>query len=130
MKYAVIFIFLSFVGMAVFGFSGLSPDSEHGRANCIAMAVNQAACPESIGIFAFSAFHTSAFKKFSTAVFAALALILICLTVSALSPDSFFKKPIFSAYGFISNSSSFARTGNLLRWLALHEASPHLIKDA
>ncbi|MBI2003724.1 MAG: hypothetical protein HYS78_01980 [Parcubacteria group bacterium] len=126
MKYAAIALFIGFIGMAVFGFSGMLPDSEHGRANCIAMAVNQAACPESIGIFAFSAFHTSAFKKFSTAVFASF-LILIFLTALALSPDSVFKKPVFGAYGFVSNFSSFTRTDNFLKWLSFHEASPHLI---
>lgn len=130
MKYLAFFIFLSFVGMAVFGFAGMASDIGEGHANCIAMTVNQTTCPESSGIFAFFTFHASAFKKFSTAAFVALALISICLMVLALSPDSVFKKPVFSAYSLISNSSFFARTDDLLKWFSLHEANPHLIKGA
>lgn len=128
MKYLAFFIFLSFVGMAVFGFAGMISGEEHGQINCVAMIVNQTACPESGGIFAFFTFHASAFKKFSTAAFVTLVLISICLMVLALSPDSVFKKPVFSAYDFISNSSFFAKTDDLLKWFSLHEASPHLIK--
>lgn len=130
MKRLAFFIFLSFVGMAVFGFAGMTSGEEHGQINCIAMIINQTTCPESGGIFAFFTFHASAFKKFSTAAFVALALILVCLMGLALSPDSVFKKPIFSAYGFTSNSSFFTKTDNLLKWFSLHEASPHLIKGA
>lgn len=127
MKYLAIFIFLSFVGMAIFGFAGMTFDLGHGHASCIAVRANGTACPESGGIFAFSAFHLSAFKKFSTAVFAAIVLLFAFVMFRVLAVSSVFPAPIFNLSALAFERLPAGRTIQLTHWLSLHENSPALI---
>lgn len=125
MKYLAIFIFLSFIGLAVFGFIGMAPDLERGHANCIAVAINgPATCPESNEFLAFSAFHLSALKKFSNAILTVFVLFLSFWLLASLFADSFFPSPSFIKFSFPSKDFSFFGSTRLLSWLSLHEASP------
>lgn len=128
MKYPATFIFISFIGMAVFGFTGMATGLESGHANCIALAVNQTTCPESAEIFAFSSFHSSAFKKFSTAFLVAVFLSALFLLFTLLARNFGFRNAVFSISSLNLEEPAFFKKEKLQSWLSLHEASPHLIK--
>ena len=127
MKYLAILISLGFIGMAVFGFVGMAADLGYGHTSCIAVIVNQTNCPESAGTLAFSAFHTSALKKFSTAVFTLTFLFLTIGLFAVLAENSIFPGPLFNFAGIIAEEFFVKKPNRLISWLSLHEASPQLI---
>ena len=72
MKFALTsLLVISFFGLAVLGFAGMGMAGEHGRADCVATAVQGTFCPEAPGTVGFINFHANAARFFSTAVFGA-----------------------------------------------------------
>jgi hypothetical protein len=116
-------VLASFIGIGVFGFVSIHFDGGH-AVRCIASAVNgqSAPCPE-VNPFAYAAFHTEALKKFSSAVFAALALVVLFVFAwSILGMISGLSVPLAYARRQETDDSfsdHFRRVAT--HWLALHE---------
>ncbi len=125
MKYLVLLVSLSFIGMAVFGFAGMASDMEDGHASCIAIALKGNNCPE--GQFAFSIFHIEALKTFSIAVFAAMVLFSAVGLFDLFSAVPILPDRLNSPLDFIFEKNYSVRDRRIMRWFSLHEASPHLI---
>lgn len=62
-----IFVIISFIGIAVFGFAAMNHNSEHGAVGCIAAAVKAIDCKDGANAFNLALFHLDAFKDFSNA---------------------------------------------------------------
>lgn len=133
MKRLTIFICLSFIGLAVFGFIGMNHGSGHGYNGCIAVMAKGVSCPEETNSLSFLNFHVNAFKSFSTAVFGgnALAALLFLaglglLIGSRVAADIFSAPPRlieYSRYKHFLESFSPPRQKEF-HWLALRENSP------
>lgn len=126
MKYLTGFVFIGFIGMAIFGFMGMISDLEHGHESCIAVAVKGIDCPESNPI-AFSSFHIGALKTFSAVIFGTAILILATGLLNSLIVDSFLLNPFSNLLGFVFKEDFYNENNQLISWLSLHEASPHLV---
>lgn len=126
-RFAVLFIVISFVAIAVFGVFMMS---DHAR--CLGSFSEGIPCPKE-SPWAFIAFHLSAFRGFSTAVFqSSLSLAAVALFLAAFS--LFLAQSLFFAvrlFHFLSRElwriflgARFFANRNAIRWLALHELSP------
>src|SRR3989338_1502437 len=133
-KGAVIFIILSFTGLAVFGFLGMGAhEMEHGGINgCLAALQREIGCPAPASPLEFATFHLSAFKIFSSANMGTAVLLSMMLATSTLFLASFSKiyKPKLiaipateSAFITYPRSYEFHSPNELkfIRWFALHE---------
>lgn len=125
MKYLTLLIFLSFIGMAVFGFAGMVFDLSHGHSSCIAIALKGNECPENP--FAFSVFHIEALKTFSIAVLAAMAVFLTIGLFNLFSVIPVLPAKPSNSLSFIFEKGFTDRDRRLIRWFSLHENSPSLI---
>ncbi|MBI2674130.1 MAG: hypothetical protein HYX22_00095 [Candidatus Yanofskybacteria bacterium] len=130
----ILFLILSFTGLAVFGFLGMgSHEMEHGGINgCLAALQRETGCPAPASPFEFAVFHLSAFKIFSSANMGAAILLSMMLAILTLFLASLFQ--IFepklsvipateSAFIGYPRSYEFHSPNELrfIRWLALHE---------
>jgi len=133
-KKASVFIILSFIGLAVFGFLGMgSHEIGHDVTNgCLAALQRETGCPVPASPLEFATFHLSAFKIFSSANMGTAVLLSMMLATSTLFLASFSKiyKPKLIAIpatesAFITYPRSYEfHTPNelkFIRWFALHE---------
>ncbi|HXK41052.1 MAG TPA: hypothetical protein VJ046_03075 [Candidatus Paceibacterota bacterium] len=133
-KGAVIFIILSFTGLAVFGFLGMGAhEMEHGGINgCLAALQREIGCPAPASPFEFATFHLSAFKIFSSANMGTAVLLSTVLTTLMLFLASLLKiyEPKLIAIpatesAFITYPRSYEfHTPNelkFIRWLVLYK---------
>jgi len=122
-------LILGVAAVSLLGFLFMAP--RNGHANCIAVTLNGAACPEQDNL-GFINFHLNAFKKISLAVLGATALAallafsLAILAVSLLNAPSASRRFAFSAKRFarLSELAGYNRRSQTAGWLALHENSP------
>ncbi|MEK9154816.1 MAG: hypothetical protein AAB596_02000 [Patescibacteria group bacterium] len=131
----IIFLILSFVGIAVFGAFAMGHES--GAHNgCVAVTAQGIDCPKENGVFSFIAFHFDAFRSFSTAVFGENLLasfltlvlviggaslgILLGNLVSLVFPQLNFSYSRYRRREFFNSLSK----REFIYWLALHENSP------
>ncbi|KKW19989.1 MAG: hypothetical protein UY63_C0003G0002 [Parcubacteria group bacterium GW2011_GWA2_51_10] len=118
---------ISFLAVALFGFSDAHLGMQSHGSDCVAATVLSADCPRGGSLFASFAFHMDAFKDFTAATASSAALLLFALAFalvlvfvgSSLSPPQFKDRIFYSLYAF-----NRSRDRWLLRWLALHENSP------
>lgn len=78
-----IFLIVSFLSVAVFGFLGMGMSS-HDHTGCIATAVQGGACPEALGAAGFINFHFNAARFFSTAVLVVSVLAIFLVLASGV----------------------------------------------
>ncbi len=120
MKFAVAsLVMLSFVAIAVFGFTAMHPGENNGFVGCIDAETSGIAC-------IFSTFHAAAFKNFSTAIFLFFGFLFFTMVLywmrsrrnaeTKTRPFSFWKK--------IFESFTSPLEQKITRWLALREHSP------
>ena len=132
----VIFMVLSFIGMAVFGFLAMGDHGPgHDLGSCIAALRGEADCSAFGGLIGFASFHLNAFKVFSSANFSTTTAMVLAFFIVAfvfytasagrLLNFGFLKNTSFSAiaysvgYGFYTQLEQ-----NFKNWFALHENSP------
>ena len=130
----VMFLALSFIGVAVFGVFIMSHDNGHDHGgSCIAATVQGTDCPIQNTSLDYLTFHLNAFKSFSTAAFGenllasllALVFLVAGTGLGMLSRDLAPPRlsPAYSPYRqweLLNSSPKY----KLTRWLALHENSP------
>jgi len=126
-------LLVSFVGVAVFGFSGIHySDSQNHGGGCVFAASQGVDCPTQGSSVGYLTFHLDAFKGFSTAIFGESVMSLLLLVLASLFfigrvcfVHSLFWPPKFALYRYRSKGSfPLPQTQELTRWLALHENSP------
>ena len=128
-----IFITVTFIGMAVFGFLAMGDHGpEHNLGGCIAALRGETNCSALGGLVSFASFHLNAFKVFSSANFSAttamgLMLFLIALSASAILAERLFSFEIFrrkqvaiSAYSYDSDFYKSLET-SFRSWFAMRE---------
>ena len=128
-----IVLLIGFVGVAVFGFAGVSHGASDAHDSGCIMALAQGAdCPTEERAADFLAFHLGTFKSFSTAIFgepalaSLLTLILLAafIAAAALASDA---TPSRSVAHFRHRWREFlcaVKQRRLLFWLSLREHSP------
>jgi hypothetical protein len=130
-RVATIYIVISFVSVAVFGFLGISFMNDH-HAACIVSTSSGAACPGDSPI-SFINFHLNALKNFSTAVFSGnlfagllfLALALLFVRLGWLTASSSARAVAIPRYfGQPIDRFSAPLKFQLVSWLSLLEFSP------
>ncbi len=129
MKYTATLLFLSFIGIAVFGFVLMNHSMMRGE-NCIVSAVMGNPCPTNQGSFALH--HLAALAVFSnslpSAIFNVSPLIVLSFALALLaffrirSPYS--RPPSFASALRRRNVRYRSHTPRFMRWLALFEHSP------
>lgn len=124
-KMTAILIAVSFLGMALFGFSGMHMAQEGpGHAGCAAAVLNGTECPHDNDLFSFVVFHIKAFKSFSVAtpgwffVAAVLILVIYRTPIPLCASNHVSKRVRQSRLLFISSRQKF------IRRLSLYENSP------
>ena len=130
----IIFLILSFLGIAVFGFLAINHGNEHEHTGCIVTTAKGVDCPFSANTFLFAVFHLDTLKSFSTATFNYNyfnSIILLTLLVLLLGWISHFRTKsdlltLASAQYRLSKKEFYFSPfqQNLIGWLALHENSP------
>ena len=131
-----ILLFVSFIGIAMFGIFAMSHnDMRDHDGGCFAAITKGIDCPQTINPVAFAFFHLNIFKDFSLAVFNynTAATILFALTLFFLAGFLVSSPPIFSFTRY--NSFRFwlkhcfisSRSKKLVHWLVLHENSPTIL---
>jgi Na+/H+-translocating membrane pyrophosphatase len=128
-----LYMLLSFVGMAGFGFLAMSPQGDmHG---CIAALTRGGECPAGSDNFASVAFHAGAIKGFSTATAATgflvtLLLFVVLSAVFAHTNEENAAVPFAAAYSqYKQEVRVFASAlwQRVQRWFSLHENSPAVL---
>jgi hypothetical protein len=123
------FLIVSFVAIAVFGFTAMNHEHQVG---CLAEAASGQSMPcpahDAVG---FLEFHLNAFKAFSLAIFGKIVDILIILALALVSIPLrrflFFLASVFLAVRRrIREKISFYKE-QLIRWLCLFELSPSFL---
>src|SRR3989338_5354538 len=127
-----IYIILSFVALAVFGFTAMGHEGS-AHAGCVAAASQSADCPGETGALEFAAFHLRAFRSFSSVDVSTNVLTVFFLAVFfELARELFgsqarkhLLRSLAPAAFSIYRDQSFAPPVELTlwRWLALHENS-------
>lgn len=124
-----IFLIISFVGVAVFGFTSMIFGVEQGM-GCIASTLGGSAFCQH-GAINFVIFHLDFFKFFSTAVLIIILIALLAGIVFSILPpalDDEEESDIFFS-GIILRSSNHLKN-QLIHWLAIHINSPVFIAAA
>ncbi len=130
-RFGVLFLVISFVAVAVFGVFAMS---DHTR--CLGSFSEGIPCPKE-SPWAFIAFHLSAFRGFSTAVFQSSLLLDAAALFFAVFLLFLVRSLFFSArlYRLLSRESEriflgarFFANRNTIRWTALHELSPTVFR--
>ncbi len=128
-----IVLLIGFVGVAVFGFAGVSHGASDAHDSGCIMALAQGAdCPTEERAADFLAFHLGTFKSFSTAIFgepvlaSLTALILLVLGFAAFELRADAVHPRLAAYARYRwrQFLDLAEKRKLLFWLARCEHSP------
>ena len=126
MKYFIVFLLISFVGLAVFGAFGLHLGMQNHDGGCIAADVKGVDCPKQNSLLAYITFHLDAYKDFSLASLS--NIISVLLLALALVIFGFLLKPPKLAF-FRARLRNFSprerREQKFSRWLSLHENSPN-----
>ena len=132
--YIVTILIISFMGVAALGAMFMMPHGDHGEeVACIASLAKGNMCPKG-DVFASLAFHVSAFKNFSTAVFAGSSLIFLLASIALLifTSIAIFRllavpKTVLNfntRYRYLFDFISIPPKQEFLRWFSLHENSP------
>ncbi|MDO8474288.1 MAG: hypothetical protein Q7S62_01990 [bacterium] len=128
-----LYMLLSFVGMAGFGFLAMSPQGDmHG---CVAALTRGGECPVGSDSFASLTFHAGAIKGFSTAtVNAGFLAIFFLFAISVLAfvhrNDESVAKPFLVSYSRYKQEVRFFASPlaqRIQRWFSLHENSPAVL---
>ena len=128
-----LYMLLSFVGMAGFGFLAMSPQGDmHG---CIAALTRGGECPAASDNFASLTFHAGAIKGFSTATvnagfLAAFFLFAISLVAFVQRKDENAAVPFLASYSrYKQEVRVFASplVQRIQRWFSLHENSTSVL---
>lgn len=131
----IIFLTFSLVGIAVFGFLGMSHSGGENHQNgCIAAISDGIDCPQTAGVLNTVDFHVGAFKNFSNAVFGEsflITLLLLALFLFVIELGSLFGNfLVFPELNRILQRSHLYKSFSppfkiqFTHWLALHENSP------
>ena len=130
----IIFIIVSFTGVALFGIFGMHTDMQSHGGDCIAAIVQGVDCPKESSIFEYLFFHLNEYKNLSLATLGdslstlIFILLTLCLGFGVLLGRSLFPQlnpsPLFIWRLELLDQSTRKK---LLRWLALHENSPTTI---
>lgn len=126
-------IIFSFVGIAVFGFTAMNHENNHGY-GCIATTAQGINCSNESGIMNLASFHSGVFKGFSTALLGQstavllnmLFLLAIGIGISSVRARALIPAQL-RAYEKLSPSLFFTFATELTHWLALHENSPTIL---
>ena len=129
MKYTAALLFLSFIGIAVFGFVSMNHSMMQGE-NCIVSAVMGNPCPINQGSFALH--HLAALAVFSNSLPSAIfnvspliALSFALVLLAFLGAKGPYSRPPSFAYALRRrNVRHRSHTLRFMRWLALLEHSP------
>ncbi|OGZ09197.1 MAG: hypothetical protein A3D65_03475 [Candidatus Lloydbacteria bacterium RIFCSPHIGHO2_02_FULL_50_13] len=135
MKLLAVFLVISFVGVAVFGFLGMVHADTNDHRGCIAAEMQRTNCPEGGNALDSVTFHLGALKDFSNAIFEVnifatlLTLALLVAMVGLRMTRGNLASPqlrlAYSRHGQRKSFRPFLER-KLTRWLALHEDSPAL----
>jgi hypothetical protein len=134
MKFPLAYILLiSFVGVALFGYTGMHTGMQNHEGGCIAALARGTDCPKQGNLVDYLAFHLDAFKNFSTATFNDIAssLLILSLFVALVTLWALRRRnlaPPKLAYFRLKQFNSFhpPSQDELIGWLSLHENSPAL----
>ncbi len=128
-----ILILASFIGIAVFGFVGMT-SAQHLHGGCIASLADKGLCPSGVVPVSAAFSHLEVLKSFSLAFltgFASLvSLIALAFAVSGRNPD--IPEAVFrpvSALGDLFKDSNNSLAHNF-EWLAIHFNSPSFVLSA
>lgn len=115
---------VSFIAVAVFGFSAMNPHLGHNPHQiCVATIVQGFECPVGVNL---ADFHINAFKIFSSAVFSSYLLIILLTIFLGSGNLMLFSNRHFANFLKIKEQTSFQPLcdRDLTSWLSLHENSP------
>ncbi len=113
---------ISFVTIAVFGFSAMEQDPEHGHSKiCIATVANGFECPPGTNLIDF---HLNAFRTFSNATLLAYSLLALFVALWTLPTGPFGLKPVLKFQTKDRGPLFISRETILKSWFSLHENSP------
>ena len=132
MKHLLTLILLiSFVGIAIFGFTLFAHGMDSSDNNCITSPIDGTACPTSIA--AMTLHHISSLQTLLTSVtpsFSNLFLLLAFLLLVSVSILSFYKNLLSQKLGFsrerlrdLASNFSYSKQ-KITSWLSLFENSP------
>lgn len=126
----VIILLLSFFGVAALGFMSMVSEHMH-DGGCIAYSGVGAPCFLS-DIVSFVFYHLNAFKYFSTAVLAAVLLVLISGMIFSLLPRPLDEDEEDDFIFSIQNRKSpiLSKSKEIIHWLSLHINSPAFVLAA
>ena len=118
-----LFLIVSFMAVAMFGFSGTHTAFGHEN-GCLAATVLTVDCPKQGGLFANFSFHMDAFNDFASAAVSFVVLSLLFI-LALVVPRLTVAAPLH-ALRLVSLHHTNAYDGRerQRRWLALHENSP------
>ncbi|HEY4497317.1 MAG TPA: hypothetical protein VJC20_00970 [Candidatus Paceibacterota bacterium] len=123
-------ILFSFVGIAVFGFTAMSHESDHGY-GCIATTAQGINCSNENRAINLVSFHANSFKGFSTALVGqSVAVLLFSLFLLAMGIWISFTHRLAPQSNISTRQRHRSRSfvppfkTEFIHWLALHENSP------
>ena len=128
----IIFIIISFSGVALFGIFGMHTDMQSHGNDCIGAIVRGIDCPKENNFFKYLSFHLNAYKNFSLAILGDglmtfLFLLLVFLAGILLIRSLFSKLNFLPLFAWQLEPLDLLTGKKILRWLALHENSPTAI---
>lgn len=132
MKYLITLILVvSFVGIAIFGFTLFAHGMDSSDNNCITSPIDGTACPTSI--VAMTLHHISSLQKLLTSVtpsISNLLLLLAFILLVSVSIFSFYKNLLFPKLELLrerlrnlATNFSYSKQ-KIISWLSLFENSP------
>src|SRR3989344_3618795 len=131
-KTLIIWLFLSFIGIAVFGFLLMFHGAEHLPSGCIAANAAVASCLKDKGGLLTYAFHFGIFRSFSEAILTSFFISLFLAFLFILQISLWQKNILKVAFPQISLAAEQVGINQLSQrkfshWLKFHKNSPTII---